>query len=82
MPFILTGLFMCYSCGLCGLLSFQKSHVKLGTVISGIIVTVEVRISTFQWIGRFLVSVSYETCFIDDGVCPSLVALVVPQEFM
>jgi len=79
---ILTGLFMCFSCGLCGVLSFPKSHVKLGTVFSGIIVTVEVRISTFQWMDMFLVSVSYKTCFNDDGVCPPVVALVVPQEFM
>jgi hypothetical protein len=80
--FILTGLFMCFRCGLCGVLPFPKSHVKLGTAFSGIIVTVEVRISTFQWMGRFLVSVRYKTCFNDDDVCPSVVALVVPQEFM
>jgi hypothetical protein len=80
--FILTGPFMCFSCGLCGVLSFAKSHVKLGTAVSAIVFTVEVRIATFQWTGRFLVSISYKTCCIDDGVCPSVVALVVPQEFM
>jgi hypothetical protein len=80
--FVLIGPFMCFSRGLCGVLSFAKSHVKLGTAFSGIIVTVEVRILTFQWMCMFLFSVSYKTRFIDDGFCPSVVALVVPQEFM
>jgi len=73
---------MCFSRGPCGVLLFPKSHVKLGTAFSGIIFIPEVPIVKFQWTGRFLVSVSYETCFIDYGFCPSVVALVVPQELM
>jgi hypothetical protein len=56
--------------------------VNLGTAVAGITTIAEVRISTLQWMGMFLVSFSYKTCFIDDGVCPSVVALMVPQEFM